>query len=131
MSCWNLLMYLPMQSLWYIISFTQAFPVSFRNKILIWIPSLLKFAALNNLSAASEDSIRNLFASPWHLTWLEMTHNLSQGSGDVIVLDLFWSGNQRFQWWQIEFFRLSFRSFNFMSSSFLLVCSVAGFDVIS
>ena len=26
--------------------------------------------------------------SPWHLTWLQMTHGLSLGSGDVIVLDL-------------------------------------------
>ena len=51
--------------------------------------SLLKFAAFNNLSATSEDSIRNLFISPWYLTWLQMTHGLSQGSGDVTVLDLF------------------------------------------
>ena len=59
---------------------------------------LTEICSFEQPAAASEDSIRNLFASPWHLTWLEMTHNLSQGSGDVIVLDLFWSGNQRFQW---------------------------------
>ena len=49
----------------------------------------LNFAAFNNLSATSEDSIRNLFVSPWYLTWLQMMHSLSLGSGDVIVSDLF------------------------------------------
>ena len=51
--------------------------------------SLLKFAAFNNLPATSEDSFQNLFIFPWHLTLLQMMHGLSQGSGDVIVFDLF------------------------------------------
>ena len=60
-------------------------PVSFKNMSVL----IVKFAAFNNLSATFEDSIRNLFVSPWILTWLQMTRSLSQGSGDVIVLDLF------------------------------------------
>ena len=88
-SRWNLLIYLFMQSLWYIISFAHTSPVSFKNMSLIWISSLLNFAASSNLSATSEDSIRNLFVSPWHLTWLQMTHGLSLGSRDVIVMNLF------------------------------------------
>ena len=42
-----------------------------------------------------------------------------------------WSSNRRRQWWKIGFFRLLFRCFNFVSRSFLLVRSAAGFDVIS
>ena len=84
----SLLIYLIMQLLWYETSFANRSPVCFRNVGLMWISSLLKFAAFHNLSATSEDSILNLFVSPWHLTWLQMTHGLSLGSGDVIALDL-------------------------------------------
>ena len=70
-------------------SFAHTSPVSFKNMSLIRISSLLKFAAFTNLSATFEDSLRNLFVSPWHLTKLQMTHGLSLGSRDVIVLDLF------------------------------------------
>ena len=70
-------------------SFVHTLPVFFRNMSLMWILSLLKFAAHSKLSATFEDSVRNLFISPWHSTWLQMTHELSLGSGDVIVLDLF------------------------------------------
>ena len=86
---WNLLIYLLMQFLWYIISFAHTSPVSFKNMSLIWISSLLKFAAFSNLSATPEDSIRNLFVSPWYLSWFQMRHGLSLGSGDVIVSNLF------------------------------------------
>ena len=85
----SLLIYLITQLLWYIASFAHTSSVSFRNVGLIWMSSLLKFAAFHNLSATSEDSILNLSVSPWHLTWLQMTHGLSLGSGDVIALDLF------------------------------------------
>ena len=69
--------------------FAHKSPVSFKNMSLTWISRLLKLAAFNNLSVNFEDSIRNLFVSPWHLTWLQMTQGLSLWSGDVIVSDLF------------------------------------------
>ena len=42
-----------------------------------------------------------------------------------------WWGNRIRQWWKVGIFRLSFRCFNFVSCSFLLVRSAVGFDVIS
>ena len=36
-----------------------------------------------------------------------------------------WSGNRRSHWWEIGFFRLSFRCFNFVFCTFLLERSVA------
>ena len=83
----SLLIYLFMHLLWYITSCAHTSPVPFKNMSVMWISSLLKFAAFRNLSATSEDWIWNLFVSPWHLTRLQMTHGLSLGSGDV--LDLF------------------------------------------
>ena len=55
---------------------------------------------------------------------------LSLGFGDVIVLDLFGpvTGESTAK---DRGFRLSFRCFNFVSCLFLLVHSVARFDVIS
>ena len=70
-------------------SFAQKSPVSFKNMSLKWFSPLLKFPAFNNLSVNFQDSIRNLFVSPWHLTWLQMTQGLSLWSGDVIGSDLF------------------------------------------
>ena len=123
---WNLLIYLFMQLLWYIMSFAHGSTVPFKNmSFLIEIRSFQQ--PVSYLWGLVPKSFRISLA-------FNMVTNDTRFVSRICwcyCSGSFWSGNRRRQWWKIRLVRLSFRRFNCVTCFFRLVRTVTGFDVIS